>query len=454
VTAARHLKHLLRGRWFRRLFAVRVSSQFGDGIFQVALASYVIFSPERQPSAGAIAAALATVLLPFSVLGPFVGVLLDRWSRRQVLAVANAVRVGIVAALAVGFATDLHGPTLFLIVLAALSVNRFLLAGLSAALPHVVEHEDLVTANAVTPTSGTLAALLGLAFGTACRAVWDGIGVDGDVAVLLTAAVMYGVASLLALRIPRALLGPDYDPDLPAVRESARHVARGLASGIGHLAHHRSAAAGLGAIGAHRFFYGIATVMLILLYRNHFYPEGVDAAFSGLATAVLVSGAGYVTAAFVTPMVTERISLRAWVLTLLVTAAVTQVVPGALFTEPALLVSAFFLGLASQGIKISVDTLVQEGVDDAFRGRVFSLYDVIFNVAFVAAAAVAALVLPPSGLSYAVLAAIAAGYLVTALAYAAATRSSRGDGPAAQEPEPGPPSSLSRHASNASRASS
>ena len=94
MTALRHLVHLLRGTWFRRLFAVRVASQLTDGVFQVALASYVVFSPERAPGPGAIAAALAVVLLPFSVLGPFVGVLLDRWSRRQVLARANFVRVG------------------------------------------------------------------------------------------------------------------------------------------------------------------------------------------------------------------------------------------------------------------------------------------------------------------------------------------------------------------------
>ena len=102
MTALRHLVHLLRGTWFRRLFAVRVASQLTDGVFQVALASYVVFSPEKAPGPGAIAAALAVVLLPFSVLGPFVGVFLDRWSRRQVLAWSNFVRVGLVALLAVG----------------------------------------------------------------------------------------------------------------------------------------------------------------------------------------------------------------------------------------------------------------------------------------------------------------------------------------------------------------
>lgn len=419
MTAWRHLAHLLRGKWFRRLFAVRVTSQLGDGVFQVALASYVIFSPEQAPSPAAIAGALAVVLLPFSMLGPFVGVFLDRWSRRQVLVWSNAVRVVLVSVIAVGVALEL-GTVLLVLILAALSVNRFLLAGLSASLPHVVDPPDLIMANAVTPTSGTLASLAGVAVGTTGRVLFEGSGgLDPDVVVLVTAAVIYTVAVLLALRIPRPLLGPTFDPTRPGVREAARHVARGLVDGLAHLGHRRTAAHGLATIGAHRFFFGISTVMLILLHRNYFNaPDQVDAAFNGLAVAVLVSGAGFISAAFITPFVTERITLRAWISTLLLAAAFTQMVPGAFFTESALLVSAFFLGVASQGIKICVDTLVQAGVDDAFRGRIFSLYDVIFNVAFVAAAAVAAVVLPTTGRSHAVLVVIALGYVGTALVYA------------------------------------
>ena len=132
MSAAGHLLHLLRGTWFRRLFAVRVASQLTDGVLQVALAAYVVFSPERQPSPAAIATALATVLLPFSVLGPFVGVFLDRWSRRQVLAWSNFVRVLLVLVLAGCVHADLRGPVLFGLILVCLSVNRFLLAARTA----------------------------------------------------------------------------------------------------------------------------------------------------------------------------------------------------------------------------------------------------------------------------------------------------------------------------------
>ena len=424
MTTWRHLVHLLRGVWFRRLFSVRLTSQFADGVFQVALASYVIFSPERQPSPSAIAGALAVVLLPFSVLGPFVGVFLDRWSRRQVLVFSNALRVVLVLVIALGVAADLGGPLLMVLILAALSVNRFLLAGLSASLPHVVDPPDLIMANAVTPTAGTLASLAGVGVGSLGRVVFEHVhSVNSDVVVLLTAATVYGVAALLALRIPRPLLGPAYDPTRPAVREAARHVARGLVAGLTHLGHRRPAADSLVAIGAQRFFFGMGTVMLILLERNYFNaPHAVNAAFNGLALTVLVSGAGFITAAFVTPFVTERIALRRWILILLSTAAFVQIVPGILFTQVALLVTSYFLGLASQGIKICVDTLVQASVDDAFRGRVFSLYDVIFNVAFVAAAALAAVLLPLSGKSYVVIGVICAGYATTAFVYARVSR--------------------------------
>ena len=426
MRAARHLAHLLRGQWFRRLFTVRVASQFTDGVFQVAIASYVIFSPERQPSPSAIAAALAVVLLPFSLLGPFVGVFLDRWSRRQVLAWSNFARVAMVAVLALAVDGGLRGPGLFALILLSLSVNRFLLAGLSAALPHVVTEDDLVTANSLTPTAGTLAFLLGLGVGTGARIAAQHLGANGDVSVLACAAVLYGVAGLLALRIPRRLLGPDLDEERPAVREAVRHVFRGLVGGVGHLIEQRPAAYGLAAIGAHRFFYGVSTVALILLYRNYFHsPDEANAAFDELSFAILVSGAGFVLAAVLTPIVTDRISPRLWVLVLLVTAAVSQVFPGGLYTRPAILVAAFVLGVASQGIKICVDTLVQTQVHDSFRGRVFALYDVIFNVAFVVAAAAAAAVLPANGKSYAVLAALSVGYLLTALGYALVSRESR-----------------------------
>ena len=86
---------------------------------------------------------------------------------------------------------------------------------------------------------------------------------------------------------------------------------------------------------------------------------------------------------------------------------------------------AAVLGFTTQSAKICVDTIVQEQVDDDFRGRVFSFYDMGFNLTFVAAAVVAAFTLPTTGRSVPVVLAIGVGYAVIAGLYAAAERPGR-----------------------------
>ena len=86
------LRLLLQSAGFRKLFTVRLVSQSGDGMFQVGLATLFFFTPERMATAADVAAAFAVLLLPFTVVGPFAGPLLDRWRRRQVLLVGNLVR--------------------------------------------------------------------------------------------------------------------------------------------------------------------------------------------------------------------------------------------------------------------------------------------------------------------------------------------------------------------------
>ena len=86
------VRELLTTRDFRFLLSVRLVGQSGDGMLQAALATFVLFSPERQPDAVKVAASFAILLIPYSVIGPFAGVFLDRWSRRQVLVRANLLK--------------------------------------------------------------------------------------------------------------------------------------------------------------------------------------------------------------------------------------------------------------------------------------------------------------------------------------------------------------------------
>jgi MFS family permease len=421
MRVAAELRVLLADARFRRLFAVRITSQCADGIFQVALTSYVLFDPQRQPDARAIAAALAAVLLPFSLIGPFTGVFLDRWSRRQILLMCNLMRLLPLAGVAGAIAASRSDWVLFSLVVTAFSINRFFLAGLSAALPHVVDPAELVLANSLTPTSGTLAFMAGLGLGTGARSFVP-FG-DPDVVIVALAGVTYLAAAALTTRVPVHELGPDLTSGAPPVGIALRSVIRSLLAGLAHLRQRPTATHALAAIAAHRFCYGLSTVATILLYRSYFHrPSDTDAALTGLSVAVLVSGVGFLVAAITTPVATARTTPQWWIVLLLALAALSETFPGGLYTQPGLLIAAFFLGIASQGIKICVDTLVQTSVEDEFRGRVFAWYDVGFNVVFVAAAVIGAVIIPDTGKSYAVLALVAVGYAATAAWYWRAER--------------------------------
>ena len=107
-----------------RLLALRWMGQFTDGVFQSALASFVLFSPERQPDAKSAAAAFAVVLLPYSLIGPFVGTILDRVSRQRVILFANLFRALTLIFIAVLVRNGATGIELTIFVLLAVGVNR------------------------------------------------------------------------------------------------------------------------------------------------------------------------------------------------------------------------------------------------------------------------------------------------------------------------------------------
>lgn len=410
--------------YFRRLYATRLGSQTSDGILQAGLAAYVFFSPQQHATPGKVAAAFAVLLLPYSIVGPFAGVLLDRWRRRQVLVYANLVRCVLVVALASMVLASTTGVAFFGTALAVLSVNRFFLAALSAALPHVVTHAQLIMANSVSTTSGTIVAFLGGGVGYGLRWIF-GAGDSGTAVILFAAAGAYLCAGLLAATMGRDRLGPQADPGQPSLREQLWQVARGLRDGARHVWGRRPAAAGLAAISGHRFCYGVSVIMTLLLYRNYFHPGQGETGLAGMALVFAASGAGYFVAAFVTPPATRRIRKEAWVAALLLAAGVVEIAFGTPFRQGFFVVAGFALGVVSQGMKITVDTIVQESISDEYRGWVFSCYDMLFNVTFVSAAAFAALALPVSGKSYAVLGVIAGGYLVTGLLYWLAARKMR-----------------------------
>jgi MFS family permease len=408
---------------FRRLLVTRLSSQSADGLFQASLVSAVVFDPTRRTGPVQVATGFVILLLPYSLIGPFAGVFLDRWRRQRVLVRGTVLRAGLVALAAVLLAQEGPAGTPFtLAALAALSVNRFYLAALSAALPSVVQERQLVLANAVSPTAGTLVTIVGGLIGLGLRSL-VGRDAHGDAIVTAVAAAAYLGSAMLARRLPRDSLGPR-DLDTSPLLSQLATVLRGLRDGARHIRERPVAAWALAVIGAQRLFYGLWTIMTVLLYRNVFVSHGLlRAGLVGLGQVVTANGIGLVSAAAVTPWVVARIGTQRWIWVVTAGLALAGLGLELPVTMAGQLGSAVAFGFATQATKVCVDSLVQVGVDDDFRGRVFALYDTLFNLSFVAAALLAAVALPVSGRSRLAVVLMAAGYAVIAAAYASRSRS-------------------------------
>jgi MFS family permease len=185
----------------------------------------------------------------------------------------------------------------------------------------------------------------------------------------------------------------------------------------------RPAARALAVIGAHRVGYGLMTISLMLLCRNYFTDAvDVDGGLALLGQAVVATGTGIGAAAFLTPIAVTRLGPQRWIGGCVAAAGLVQLALVLAFTWPVALAGAFALGLTGQAAKICVDSVVQESVDDAFRGRVFAFYDVIFNSAFLTAAGIAVLALPLDGHAPALYAGIAVVDVLAAAAYLLAGR--------------------------------
>lgn len=421
--SAHHLRigprRLLAFAGFRRLLLSRFASQWGDGLFQTGLAGAVVFNPERAVSPQEIAAGFVVLLLPYSLVGPFAGALLDRWDRRRVLVGANLLRGALILVAAGCVATGVDGLPLLMLALVVVGISRFVGAGLSAALPHVVPVRNLVEANALAVTLGAIVSVVGAGCAVGLRSIFG----QGDVGSGLTTAIaVIGsvLAAVFAVRFARGALGPD-EVDEPATAVVA--VASGLVDGARVALRTPSVAAGFCALLAHRAAFGVSLLLTVLLMRFSFDDFGpIEAGLPGLGVVLGFGAAGIFVAGVTTARLVTGLGRKRTVLIALGLAAVAQLALGLPMVLPTALVAAFLIAFAGQVVKLCVDAAVQRDIGDEARGRVFALYDMLFNITQVIAVGIAATVIPANGESVPLIVAATVLYLVGMAGFELVTR--------------------------------
>ena len=406
---------LLRHPRLSRLLGVRWSGQATDGLFQSALASFVLFSPERQADALSAAIGFAVVLLPYSLVGPFVGTILDRVSRQRALLFSNLARAANLLVVAALVFTGQTGVVLTVFVLIAFGVNRLILAGLSAGLPLVIETKSLISANALAVTGGSVLVVLGGGLGVAIRNLFDNLAVadHADAIMVLFAAGGYLSAALLTLRVGKKEIGPlPHEVKEASFKEGINEMREGFA----FLRTHSDAIRGIIATAVQRGGITALTLTALLLERNTFNsPSNPEAGLAGFGIVLTIAGVGITLGALTAPYGVKRFGRHRWIKWSLLVGAAGPIFLVVSQTEIALALTGFFVALCGQNVKVTNDALVQSKIDDYYRGRVFAVYDVFVNAAIVSGGLIAALMLPTSGVTPWVPALVSTSYLLVAL---------------------------------------
>jgi len=403
---------LLRHPRFSRLLAIRWTGQGVDGIFQSALASFVLFSPERQANALSAALGFAVVLLPYSIVGPFVGTILDRVSRQRALFIANIARSANLLLVALFIFSGTTGVELTTVVLVAFGINRLILAALSAGLPLLIDSQSLITANAMAVTGGSVLVVIGGGIGVGIRAVVDSLAIanHADALLILIAAGGYFAAALLTTRLSKYEIGPLQHEIKQA---SFTQGITEMREGFHFLSIHGDAARGILATAIHRGGLTALTLTALLLERNTFNdPNMPEQGLKNFGFALSFAGLGVFIGAFLAPYGVSKFGRHQWMRLAILTSAACPIILATSQTQITLIFTAFLVSFFGQNLKVTNDALVQSKIDDYYRGRVFAVYDVLVNAAIVSGGLIAALLLPQSGLGSTVPLCVSAAYLL------------------------------------------
>ena len=367
-------------RDFVRLLAAQFSGQAADGFAQAVAFEVLVLDPFSQGTPGRVLAIAALTLLPYSIVAPFLGVFVDRWPRRNILSWTNLGRAVLLISFPLWSLLTPGEFELYAAVFLLLGAGRLFLTAKGATLPVVLHEHDLLRGNSISSGGGMVSALLGGVLGVV------GAGTIGTAPAFVVAGGIYLFSAAAAARLSDPL---DHEnPHAHGLKESIAQVARELAEGTKEILSRAPARLALVGIFLLRTIGMIVVIGAILVIKNEF-PDAGDR-LGRLTSSVLALGAaglGAFVGAVTAPLLGRKLSEPKLILLGYVISALGISALGGIYEIAAVLALTFIGGYGGFITKVAVDAQLQQALPDEYRGRAFSLYDILYNLATVLAAA-------------------------------------------------------------------
>lgn len=351
------------------LIEIHGMSSAGDALVAIALAGSLFFGVSSGEARGKVALYLLFTMVPFAVLAPVVGPLLDKVRRGRRLAIA-ATLVGR-GVLALSLARALAGPdpdplTLYPDAFGLLILSKAYGVARSAVVPGLLPRGvGLVKANARLNLAGLLLAAAAAPVGGALAAT------AGPEWTLRLAAVAFFVSAAFILSLPLHVDAADE----PAARRRHRFLL-----GPDELGPRVPAA--LVAAGTLRWLNGFLTVFLAFLLREEGGLGVIGSSNVALGVVIAAAGLGGVVGTGLGGRMQSRAPLALGLLAVAISVLATAFATF-FYGLVALLVLGLVAGIGQAMSKLGLDSLLQRDVPDSLRGSAFSLSESVLQVAWV-----------------------------------------------------------------------
>jgi MFS family permease len=357
---------LRRSPDFMRAWAAQAVSNIGDWVYTLAVA---ISLSANHGTAKAFALVFVLQLAPSAVIGALGGPLVDRFSRKKLMIASDVLRALAVASLFVG------GPPskvhLYAVAFLLGAFGALFLPSFQASLPNLVPEGQVVAANALVSSTFHVAVMIGPILG---GILVSHVGAGPAFAIN---ALSFVVSALLLTRVhlPRSAVDEDQPSASPveALTQGLRYIkSTPLVRGV------------LMVLGMIMLAAAIKTPLEPL-----FVLRGLGRPVQALGLVGGAWGVGMVLGSLLAPSAVRRwarerlFGLSIAVVGLAVVAASQQ------RALSPVLVLWLLAGIGNGMGTVSYESLLQERVPDAYRGRVMAASEAILDTAFLVGAVVA-----------------------------------------------------------------
>ncbi len=394
-------RNVVANRHFRSLWIAQIGSQLAQNLTWITVGAFVANQTHKNTLVSVI---MVSGMLAQLFLSGFAGVLVDRASKRAVLTISNALRVGLTLLFIVttSLSVAIQTTAIIILIFIANSVSQFFAPAEAATIPLVVEKRNLIAATSLFNITFNACQVLPITLGLL---VFDLIGI---VPVLLGVAALYVVAAVLVATLPSytAVSRPLRDAD--SLHEAAHHVIGDIREALHFLAEDPGLRLTLFQINvAPTFLFVFGTLGLTFVQQT--FGLRADRAW----ILLLPAGVGLVLGALFSGRVVDRfrkeevihVGLLAMGVAVAVLGAVAVIVnafgraagrvggfishhvhslppgPHNIGLIPPAMAIAFVIGLAMALSTIPAQTLVFERTSEELRGRVLSLQQLIGGAA-------------------------------------------------------------------------